>query len=112
MTPAPISEETLAEIERLRTACGTKRVRINGQPIEFEYFVWTTLSHLDDLIATARLACRMEAALRAQEEAFMTAPSTLTDGSERGLWSIRKQREAHELRRAIIAELDQGKEPK
>ena len=100
-TPAPISEELFAslahELER------TGRVIIGAQL-------------LGKLEAWYRLARRMEAALRAQEEAFLA--SLLGEGGPIGsIDRIRKLKKdtserAVELRRAIIAELDQQGIPK
>ena len=92
--PTPISEELFAslahELER------TGRVIIGAQL-------------LGKLEAWYRLARRMEAALRAQEEAERIIPMEDTGRSYRAFYrkqQLRHKTDAVNLRRAILAELD------
>ena len=61
-----------------------------------------------------RLARRMEAALRAQEEFIRCRTIWMQSGDIKGTHEamIAADEKSCELRRAILAELDQGKEPK
>ena len=92
MTPTTISDEVLTLLEK--DARENVTLRVGG-------------SLLLTLLTQCRLARRMEAALRAEEAVAQANENTMSIPDY-----TRAVFEAIELRRAIIAELDQGKEPK